>query len=495
MSQRAYVVAVISFCTTQETIRLLNGSNGRDNITGIISLNKHTLCNSKEVVMHYINEFLFDSARLLLFRDTVSEDTILNVTREYDRDASAQPLDLQFNADEMSMDTFALSSAGICLSFNCNLRCRYCGYSSEENDPNMLQFEDVKVFIRDIVRRRTIKKLITQKDDPLEIELTGGGEPTYNWELFCESIRFIKGLCKENRIPVQLRLTTNGMISENQADFVAANIDHTMISYDGLPDIQSRNRFSPYEKASNEKVEQTIRRLAANGASMVIRSTIWQDDLNRITDMYYHVRNLVAPRKDVVWSIYPVLFEGRAIKHIQHQGNAACEHFFTKCLGLMKDMSNQDDLLIDISLLNNGVYPFFCGAHKATKPWLLPDKSIATCIESKEYKTYIGKIENGFVQYFTHYQDPLLSIAQKKYYECQDCIAYSTCKGGCPIWHFRVDDKIREPLECSLQKKYWSYVVHALTSGEYSMGWKLEKIDSSEANGLDCFKVVKERAE
>ena len=38
-------------------------------------------------------------------------------------------------------------------------------------------------------------------------------------------------------------------------------------------------------------------------------------------------------------------------------------------------------------------------------------------------------------------------------------------------------------------------VVHALTSGEYSMGWKLEKIDSSEANGLDCFKVVKERAE
>ena len=228
---------------------------------------------------------------------------------------------------------------------------------------------------------------------------------------------------------------------------------------------------------------------------MVIRSTIWQDDLNRITDMYYHVRNLVAPRKDVVWSIYPVLFEGRAIKHIQHQGNAACEHFFTKCLGLMKDMSNQDDLLIDISLLNNGVYPFFCGAHKATKPWLLPDKSIATCIESKEYKTYIGKIENGFVQYFTHYQDPLLSIAQKKYYECQDCIAYSTCKGGCPIWHFRVDDKIREPLECSLQKKYWSYVVHALTSGEYSMGWKLEKIDSSEANGLDCFKVVKERAE
>lgn len=359
----------------------------------------------------------------------------------------------------------------------------------------MLQFEDVKVFIRDIVRRRTIKKLITQKDDPLEIELTGGGEPTYNWELFCESIRFIKGLCKENRIPVQLRLTTNGMISEDQADFIAANIDNTMISYDGLPDIQSKNRFSPYEKASSEKVERTIRRLAASGAPMVIRSTIWPDDLDSITDMYYHVRNLVAPRKDVVWSIYPVLFEGRAIKRIQHQGKAVYERFFTKCLELAKDMSNQDGLLIDISLLNNSVYPFFCGAHKAMKPWLLPDKSIATCIESKEDKTYIGKIEDGSVQYFTHYQDPLLKIAQKKYYECQDCIAYSTCKGGCPIWHLRVNDKIQEPLECSLQKKYWNYVVHALISGEYSMGWKLEKINLPEANRFDCFKVIKESAE
>ena len=45
------------------------------------------------------------------------------------------------------------------------------------------------------------------------------------------------------------------------------------------------------------------------------------------------------------------------------------------------------------------------------------------------------------------------------------------------------------------RNRFSPYVVHALTSGEYSMGWKLEKIDSSEANGLDCFKVVKERAE
>lgn len=445
--------------------------------------------------MHQVNGFLFDPVRLLLFRDTVSEDDIFDVMQLYDRRISAPPLDLQFKPNEMSMSAFALNSAGICLSFNCNLRCQYCGYSSEENNTGILQLEDIQVFVRDIIRRRAVKKLITKRDDPLEIELTGGGEPTYSWVLFSDSIRFIKKVCEENRIPLQLRLTTNGMLSREQVDFVSANIDHVMVSYDGLPDIQNRNRFSPYEKASCEKVEQTIRRLAEYGTSITIRSTIWQDDFGKMNDMYSHISSLVAPRGDVVWSIYPVLFEGRAVKRIQNQKTIAYKRFFAECLKLMKNRfrrKNGDGLRVDFSLFNTGVYPFFCGAHRALKPWLLPDKSIVTCIESKDNKAYIGIIKGGSVQYFKHYSDPLLDVSQKKYYECQNCIAYGTCKGGCPIWHLRVDDKIQEPLECSLQKEYWNYVIYALTVGEYSMGWKLEKMDLPVANGFDCFKVTKE---
>lgn len=446
--------------------------------------------------MYCINGYEFDSERLLLFKDTVSRDIISKVCEDYDVENCDIPIDLQLNPDDMSMRTIAVNSAGICLSFNCNLRCQYCGYSSDENNIAILTLEDVKVFVRDIVKRRTIKKLITKKNDPLEVEFTGGGEPTYDWKLFCGSIKYIKTLCEENDIPLRIRLTTNGMLSDEQVDFIAENVNHVMVSYDGLPNVQNVNRISIYEKGSSERVENTIRRLTLKGVPINIRSTVWQDDFDKMEDMYRYICSLVEPRRDVVWSLYPVLFEGRAVKRIQKQKEMKYTDFFAACLKLMNNKAIKDGdsgVRIDFSFFNSSVYPFFCGAHRATKPWLLPDRSIVTCIESKDDKTFIGVIENNKVNYYEKYKDSLLSIAQEKYYACRECIAYATCKGGCPIWHLRTDDKVQDPLECKLQKEYWKNVVASITVGEYSMGWQTIPIEVNGVVMVDCYKLVKER--
>lgn len=444
--------------------------------------------------IHNVSGFKFDSSRLLLFRDTVPTDILCRVIELYDRDNYMIPVDMKYDSNKMEMNTVALNSAGICLSYNCNLRCQYCGYSSEENNETLLQIKDIEVFIRDILRRRTIRKVLTEKDDPLEIEFTGGGEPTYNWELFRDSILFIKSICERNAVPLRIRLTTNGMLSNAQIDFIAANINHIMISYDGLSEVQNRNRISVYEKNSSDRVENTIRRFVFHNLPITIRSTIWQSDFDKMEDMYNHICKLVNYSNNVAWSIYPVLFEGRAINRIHKQGEMEYERFFTNCLELMtkNDCEIRDKRpRIDFSFFNSASYPFFCGAHRATKPWLLPDRTIVTCIESKDDKTEIGKIVDERVQYFAEYRDNLLDIAQRKYDECVGCIAYGTCKGGCPIWHLRSDETIKEPLECILQKKYWSYLIKALVTGDYSMGWTMEKINYPEAREYECYKVIR----
>lgn len=43
-------------------------------------------------------------------------------------------------------------------------------------------------------------------------------------------------------------MTTNGMLSKDQIDFIAENFDFLMISYDGLPEIHNRNRISPHRR-------------------------------------------------------------------------------------------------------------------------------------------------------------------------------------------------------------------------------------------------------
>lgn len=446
---------------------------------------------------YFYNGYIFDSNRFLIYNATTDTATIDLINQVYDSTHTTTiPQDMQMDSTDMSMDKIAINRAGICLSYNCNLRCNYCAYSSDEQNTNKLQLSDVKLFINDIIMRRTIKKLLEKTNEPLEIDFTGGGEPTYDWDLFKDTIQFIRQQCSENSIPVYLRLVTNGMLSSAQLDFISNNLDHVMISYDGLPETQSRNRINPHKKNTNVIVENSIQQLAMKGVPLTVRSTIWQNDFDKMIDMYHHVFSLFPPKSSANWSVLPVLFEGRAIAHIKHQGKTTYSKFLSNCLKLVNHIISTEGeeklKAIDMPLFNNNLCEIFCGAHRIIQPWLLPDKSIVTCIESRDDKVSIGKICNDGVHYYKKYQDKLLEINQKKYNECQDCVAYRVCRGGCPLWHIRVDDEIQEPLECCLQKEYWIYTVNALISGEFSFGWKLEKISLPRVENKDIYKVTRE---
>lgn len=444
--------------------------------------------------MYLLNGYLFDPKRLLIYSADANTEKI---SKAYDNKyRPSEPFDLQADPDAMSMDKIAINRVGICLSYNCNLRCRYCGYSSDEQNANKLQLEDIKLFIKDIIVRRTIKKLLSRKDELLEVDFTGGGEPTYEWELFVNSIRFIREECRQNGVPALFRLTTNGMLSDQQIDFIAENFNHVMVSYDGMPDIQNKNRTSPYKHDTNSIVENTIHQLASKGVSLTVRSTIWQKDFDKLLEMYKHVFSLIPSKGIAQWSIYPVLYEGRAATQIKKQENISYAEFFQNYLHFIKYVTSTEGeeklASIDAPLFHNSACSIFCGAHRLEQPWLMPDKTIITCIESKEGKTIIGEISDGKVQYYKKYQDGLLKIVQRKYIECQECIAYGICKGGCPIWHVRVDNDIQKPLECCLQIEYWKYIINALIAGEYSLGWKLDKIELPGVENREIYKVIKE---
>lgn len=112
-------------------------------------------------------------------------------------------------------------------------------------------------------------------------------------------------------------------------------------------------------------------------------------------------------------------------------------------------------------------------------PWLIPDGSIATCIESKNNQSKIGEVGSNGIVYYKKYRDPLLEITKQKQDECRDCIAYHFCRGGCPIWHLRTENIRNEPLECGLIREYWLYVIRSAVKGEYCFGWELKKLNTN----------------
>lgn len=444
--------------------------------------------------MYQFDEYTFDSRRLLVYKSDVESKALEFFLLNYDKDHNKRvPQDISVDANHMQMNKIAIAKAGICLTYNCNLRCKYCGYSSDEKSQYSLQFEDVELFVKDIIKRKTIRKLITHENVPLEIVFTGGGEPTYDWPLFEKTVTLIRSMCTENAVPVVLKLTTNGMLSDSQISFISKYFNHIMVSYDGLPEIQNRNRICPHNKDTASVVETTIRKFVNNRIPLTVRSTVWQDDFDKLKKMYNHVSSIVSYNGAVTWSIYPVMFEGRAVANIKQQGRTVYADFIGVYAKLLQEITpNNETLKIEVPLLENSVCDIYCGAHRIDQPWLMPDKSVVTCIESKDNKTIIGNVGSAEIEYSKNYQDILLHMIQKKYVECADCIAYGTCKGGCPIWHFRVDHTMQEPLECCLQKEYWKRIIGSLIKGEYAFGWKLKRLDTATAESFDIYQVVKE---
>lgn len=449
------------------------------------------------MALYSIENYTFDSKSLLLYDSMVNKDSLCAVSKLLETDETyneAHETLGRLNSESMKMNKIAINMFGIVPTYNCNLCCSYCGYSSGDNDKNKLEMSQVELFVRDIIKKRTIKKLIYHTDEPLQVTITGGGEPTYDWDLFRRIVEFIEDECAANNIPLFCQITTNGVLNDDKRKFISKHFQHIMVSYDGISEVQNQNRRTKFSDKTSDIVEESIRRFEEYNVPMTIRSTIWQKDYSRMNEMYRHIYSLVPYESNVRWSIYPTLYEGRAVGGIDEQEHSPYKNFLLNYVDLCNDIIKERGTLglkkIEVPLFSNETYGIYCGAHMINHPWLSPDGSITTCIESKFHQTKIGEVGNNGLVYYNKYRDPLLEITKHKQNECRDCIAYNFCRGGCPVWHIRAKNIRDEPFECGLIKEYWLYIIDSVINGKYGFGWRLKKLDT-ELDGIKIFRLYK----
>lgn len=427
--------------------------------------------------MYNILDYVFDPKRMIAYSVTTDKNEIELINKAFPE--SNQTLN---DVDGVNTSTlfngFIVNSFGICPTYNCNLRCSYCGYDSANNDENILQIDDVKAFVKDVIKRNTIKKHILKSDEPLIVYFTGGGEPAYDWKLFKDIVVFIKQICFDNGIEVKMSVTTNGILNDDQILFISRNFTRVMVSYDGLPSIQNKNRRGPGLYRTNDIVEHTISELASLRVPLEVRTTIWKDDCHKLRDMYLHVFSLVPKESDVTWSIYPVLKEGRATNRINAQSDETYHEFLLSYFDLLDFIGNDSEITpVFCPMFSDDTISYFCGSLLGSEPFLQPDGSIVLCNDSKDHSVCIGKVKDGKIGYFDHIKNNLLLITQEKQRECSDCIAYPFCKGGCPIWHLRNEDKQEKPVECQATQEYWRHVIETTIQRNKYLNWQAEQIE------------------
>lgn len=171
------------------------------------------------------------------------------------------------------------TSVTLFLTTACNLRCTYC-YASAGDTPVRSMTIDVAQrgidFVAENARRCGAPHF--------EIAWHGGGEPTANWRVLTGSFDYARRKADESGVGLKATLATNGVLRDNQIEWIRRHLDGASVSFDGLPELHDRHRRTPDGAGSSDRVMHTIRRFDEAGFPYGLRVTITADQIPRLAE-------------------------------------------------------------------------------------------------------------------------------------------------------------------------------------------------------------------
>ena len=150
----------------------------------------------------------------------------------------------------------------------CNLRCRYC-YAGAEKRRHVMPLEVGKAAI-DLVADNA--KKLNYSD--FVVSFHGNGEPFFAFSLVQDLCRYAHEAGERVGIKPKLSAATNGVMNDEQLDWLIAWFESANISFDGTEELQNRQRPMADGSGSFPYVHKTLKRLNDAGKSFGIRSTL-----------------------------------------------------------------------------------------------------------------------------------------------------------------------------------------------------------------------------
>jgi uncharacterized protein len=165
------------------------------------------------------------------------------------------------------------------LTTACNFRCSYCYAAAPEAEPQFMPLETAARAIRFV-----IANAVRRGAPSVGVSFHGGGEPTLHWPVLTASAEYARRLAAESGLGLAVTMATNGYLSEEQIDWVLANLTNASVSFDGLPEVHDLNRPSAVGRGTSRRVMRTLRRFDEAGFSYGIRATVLANQIPRLQE-------------------------------------------------------------------------------------------------------------------------------------------------------------------------------------------------------------------
>ncbi len=329
--------------------------------------------------------------------------------------------------DEYAQSGVSYDSVVLFLTNQCSLRCSYCYASAGEHFPETMPWEVAKAGIEFVVQ----EALANQKPS-IALGFHGGGEPTLNWDVLKQSVEYTRNAIDRCGLGLTVSGAFNAYWPEYVTRYVMDNFTELSISFDGLPEIQDKQRRTKNGRGSYARVAKTLHRLDEARFPYGIRMTVTDESVHHLWESISHICENFSPHTIQVEPVFP---QGRA----RAGGSALTEHnaFISQFIKAFWTSNAHD-----IRLFYSGARPeiltqrFCLAACRALV--VTPTGSVTTCFEvySQEHplgdRFMVGRYngKGGF-----DIDDQKLSglVACKHHHppECFTCFCKWHCAGDC----------------------------------------------------------------
>lgn len=213
-----------------------------------MNIKVHTIPNGDSYIYYGTDTMELYKSHLDNFIDsshTVNEDNVHKLNKESIKDYAC------------------IDQITLCVSNDCNLRCKYC-YAQGGN------YGEQRTFMQESTARQFVAFCIREFKKVNRI-LFFGGEPFLNWRVIKTVCELFKKVCAKSHFPLPIfTVITNGTVYNKEIfDIIRQHISLVTISIDGKKEINDANRVYTSGKGTYQAIDRFIKQVTSYNNCLV----------------------------------------------------------------------------------------------------------------------------------------------------------------------------------------------------------------------------------
>lgn len=338
------------------------------------------------------------------------------------------------------------------IAHDCNLACRYCFAQEGE-------YHGRRALMSLEVGKKALDFLVANsgKRTNLEVDFFGG-EPTLNWQVVKELVRYGRSLEKEHQKKFRFTLTTNGVLLNDEImEFANREMANVVLSIDGRKGINDLMRPFRGGQGSYDVIVPKFQKFAEsrNQTDYYVRGTFTHNNLDFAEDVL-HLADLgfkqisvepVVARPEDNYAIteedverIKSEYDRLAKEMLKRKKVGQAFHFFH----FMIDLSGGPCAAKRLSGCGSGT------EYLAVTPW----GDLYPCHQFVGNEDFLmGNVYDGILREDIRDEFKACNVYAKE--KCKNCFAKFYCSGGCAANSYNFHGKINDVYDvgCELQRK------------------------------------------